>query len=171
MINQRLAVSNSHPNVVLLELRVSSEYKKGRSINKMRPQRGWSSILSPSVNIWCECKVSPSAFSGLFRTDSLLSYRALFTRRCTTVPLLQPPPLPEPLLLPSLPPPPLPQPALLAAPGGGAQVDALGGRSIDGNCVCVCRGALKEDTERGVGERGDWGEGVHNILIISLHVF
>lgn len=28
MINQRLAVSNSHPNVVLLELRVSSEYKK-----------------------------------------------------------------------------------------------------------------------------------------------
>lgn len=135
----------------------------------MCPHRGWSSILSHSVNIWCECKVSPSAFSGLFRTDSLLSYRALFTRRCTTVPLLllPPPPLPQPLLLPSLPP--LPQPALLAAPVGGAQVDALGGRSIDGNCVCVCRGALKEDTER--GQRGNWGEGVHNILIISLHVF
>lgn len=120
------------------------------------PDQGWCSILSHSVNIWCECKVSPSAFSGLFRTDSLLSYRALFTRRCTTVPLLLP--------LPSLPfpsPPPLPLPARLlavhavaalqtvAAPGGGAQVDALGGRSIDGNCVCVCRGALKEDTEKG----------------------
>lgn len=162
MINQRLAVSNSHPLVVYPELPVSSEYKKEWSINKMCPHRGWSSILSPSVNIWCECKVSPSAFSGLFRTDSLLSYRALFTRRCTTVPILLLPPPPLPQLLPSLPP--LPLPAVLAAPGGGAQVDALGGWSIDGNCVCVCRGALKEDTERGVGvKRG--GTGVREYII------